>query len=184
MRVKGGAILAIVVALAVGATRFFADSAHSFTHDLDGWVDSARANLKDVDDGSVAATDFRVPTPIPLSSLAKNDETGKRHGEWIEQSESALDSAGQLTEDEARHLGCFLMTKAVNGELSLEPPEAEKEIVEYATDEALPGPPEIEIREELTAFRESLASAENGGEVVFRGALDFVCSSLTDELFE
>jgi hypothetical protein len=183
MRRIGAALSAVLVVIAVGAWHL-AENAHSFTDDLDGWVQDAEANLKKVDDGPEVAVDFRVPTPLSLDELNKHDRLGKVDGMEIEESEGALEKAG-LSDEQARHLGCFLTTKAVNGELSLEPPEVEEEIYDYATEEVFEPPPELEIRDELGHLRDAIEGADTDGEGAFRGAMDFACAVLEhDELFE
>jgi hypothetical protein len=181
MKKVGSGLVAAIVVIAVGTAHFVAENGRSFFDNLDGWVSSTETGARKVDSGHEAAVDFKVkPLPFSLGDLTKDDAAGKFDGTLIEASENRLKKIGGFSDEETRRLGCFLTTKAVNGELSLDPEIAAEQILEYVIE----GVPGIEERAAANEFRDALVDAKSDGEAAFHGALAYVCSPGGDELLE
>jgi hypothetical protein len=177
---RGVAVL--VVALVLGVAHFLAEGGHSFADQLGGWVGKTEVAVKDVDGNAEAASHFHSPAlPFAVGDVRTNDPVSETNGILIGDSEEKMRVGTDLTREEAKSLACFLTTKAVNGELSLEPPQAETEILEYIGARFTEEFPEAEERKDVADFREAVSTASSTGEATFKGALAVVCSSLHEE---
>lgn len=123
-------------------------------------------------------TEFRPPRGLPITESELSDVSRSGVGDGI-QAELAVDGMSRgtnLSSEESKNLSCYLLSKAANGELSLELAVLEEQIVGYIEDRFIEQVPQAQFRADVEGLVDAVIEAESSGEAALNAALATACS--------
>lgn len=165
--------VALLLALLVGCG---GSSTESGLRALRAWVADTEGVAIGVEDGAHGATGFRpeVP-PLGPTELEELSTVGVPAGRRVQESTDRVTHGTNLDSEEAKNLTCYLMTKAANGELSLEPARLEEEVLGYIGERFVEQVPVLDFQASVAGLAEAVLEAESEGEAAFDTALATAC---------
>ncbi|HSS32322.1 MAG TPA: hypothetical protein VLL27_03480 [Solirubrobacterales bacterium] len=123
------------------------------------------------------ATEFRPHLPpVSETELDNISRSGAVDGVSAELAVDGMTRGTNLDSEEGKNLTCFLLTKAANGELSLEPEALEQLVIGYIEDRVVETIPQAQFRAGVNGFIEAVFEAESEGEAAINSALATACA--------
>jgi hypothetical protein len=144
---------------------------------LGGWSDEATPLLHEVEDGSLAASRYRIAAaPVTAEQLSRISSGGHQAGEEARLSAEEFDRFTEQTFDEVKNVYCYAASQVSELDAPPSDPETFQEfMLGYLSSRLYSYTPRAELESIIGRFRDALTTAHDEGPVAAEVAMATVC---------